>query len=698
MPQHRWDDDDDPEALSSPTAKKLHQRHSPTAAMAARARIALLGLRGRRMRLAAAAATALLVLLVCMAQRAAGPHLPTGFPGGESQAASRLPQAKHLGVPLSGPVGSHGSGLPGALAGVLGTGRGSGDVLVEFTAPGLFVPLSQALDGSHAEWPEEAPLIEAVPLRELSPPELVAFGGRPTLEQVLRQRQQQQQATSDGSPSVAATGGGVPASIAALAGGPTRGQTSADLANQIQSELQQAEEASQRAKREKEEATAKPQASVAAARGEATEESYQAATAALFQRAQGRQMLQQQLAQAHYPNIDLRFFLAQPASAELAAEWLPQLQEDLAHSNDIVVLRGPDTYLNLPNKTLRLMRYALAHPAVYTHVLKTDDDCYIRIGNVMEALVDDAPEQHASATAAPGAHGPRRLPALNRALREQMARDGSPLHSDGISLYNATRLVASAGSAAGRKYLDDAEGRPISLEQLAKDAVAAARQHQEQLQADKPARAGRPAGSTDGVQQEQQQQHAAASLAAPAGLVVEPTPRMHGVYLGCLENRGGFFPIRDPNSKWHMSDEELPDSAVPFAVKYLAGWGYVLSRDLVDHAVRKANLFRSRPEVAPPWFRPMAWEDVLMALLLMDVVAEPQDHPGFRAAWRACPSTTALKHLDVDAPQLFRGLYEQEMSGLWDAKPVQCSAGDFLPGDYSSWKAWRDSLPTVAHI
>lgn len=286
------------EALSSPTAKKLHQRHSPTAAMAARARIALLGLRGRRMRLAAAAATALLVLLVCMAQRAAGPHLPTGFPGGESQAASRLPQAKHLGVPLSGPVGSHGSGLPGALAGVLGTGRGSGDVLVEFTAPGLFVPLSQALDGSHAEWPEEAPLIEAVPLRELSPPELVAFGGRPTLEQVLRQRQQQQQATSDGSPSVAATGGGVPASIAALAGGPTRGQTSADLANQIQSELQQAEEASQRAKREKEEATAKPQASVAAARGEATEESYQAATAALFQRAQGRQMLQQQLAQA----------------------------------------------------------------------------------------------------------------------------------------------------------------------------------------------------------------------------------------------------------------------------------------------------------------------------------------------------------------------------------------------------------------
>ncbi len=52
-----------------------------------------------------------------------------------------------------------------------------------------------------------------------------------------------------------------------------------------------------------------------------------------------------------------------------------------------------------------------------------------------------------------------------------------------------------------------------------------------------------------------------------------------------------------------MSVEELPDSAVPFAVKYLEGWGYVLSRDLVDHVVRKANLFRIHPELAPPWFR-----------------------------------------------------------------------------------------------
>jgi hypothetical protein len=52
-----------------------------------------------------------------------------------------------------------------------------------------------------------------------------------------------------------------------------------------------------------------------------------------------------------------------------------------------------------------------------------------------------------------------------------------------------------------------------------------------------------------------------------------------------------------------MSHEELSDSAVPFAVKYLAGWGVVLSRDLMQHAVAKANLYTLHPELAPPWFK-----------------------------------------------------------------------------------------------
>ncbi len=41
---------------------------------------------------------------------------------------------------------------------------------------------------------------------------------------------------------------------------------------------------------------------------------------------------------------------------------------------------------------------------------------------------------------------------------------------------------------------------------------------------------------------------------------VLPTPRMHKVYLGCLENKGGFRPIRDSQSKWFISEGSMPDS------------------------------------------------------------------------------------------------------------------------------------------
>ncbi len=40
----------------------------------------------------------------------------------------------------------------------------------------------------------------------------------------------------------------------------------------------------------------------------------------------------------------------------------------------------------------------------------------------------------------------------------------------------------------------------------------------------------------------------------------------------------------------------------------------------------------------------------------------------------------------------------QELSGIWAVKTVQCSSGQFLPGDYYSWLRWRRSLPDVDAI
>lgn len=59
---------------------------------------------------------------------------------------------------------------------------------------------------------------------------------------------------------------------------------------------------------------------------------------------------------------------------------------------------------------------------------------------------------------------------------------------------------------------------------------------------------------------------------------------------------------------------------------------------------------------------------------------------------RTPPSRPQVKHLDVDAPALFRGLFEQDRSGLWDRKTVQCSSGDYWAGDYFLWRRWRNTV------
>jgi len=262
-----------------------------------------------------------------------------------------------------------------------------------------------------------------------------------------------------------------------------------------------------------------------------------------------------------FDNVDAKFFLAQPdgRGADAGAS---MLREELSRHGDIVVVRGRDLYENLPNKTLGILKYALSSPERYTHVLKTDEDCYVRVHKLMDIL--DPP-------------------------------DG---------------------------------------------------------------------------------------------------PQMENMYKGCMENRGGFFPIRDPKSKWYLRYDELDDyTAQPIrGTKYLAGWGYIVTRDVALHAMKKVYAWDNKLENVPLWYPVMKWEDVLMGILVSDKVSYPDSDFHFKAAWRACTNETAIRHLDLDAPGLMRGLHEQEISGLWDKKTVQCSTGSYVAGDYSGWKRWRNSV------
>jgi hypothetical protein len=397
-------DDADPEAAASPTAKKLHQRHSVgagTAAGAAKVCDALLptALRGRRRRQqAACGAVTLLVLLMCAFGRPPPQGTAVSLPGEEQAPAKSV--------------------SPPPATGLLQPAEAIAEVFVEFTAPGLYLPLSSALDLRLQPHTEEASLLAALPLGDPAPPEVVAFGGRPSLAQVLaerrRQQQQQRQRTfsRDASPLVGDGLNQLSGSQPPVEGGSSDGRTgssaSADLANAIQAELQQEAEAALRARREQAEkqqaAAAEPNPRGAREEGGAT------------QSAEGRHPLAQQpgsgdsdsgdagrvrmlvgvvsaccsdialnrrqairdtwalsvaevrrglkaclgseacgcsglsgsepppfrlrvdcwssATQPHaivficsqHENVDLRFFLAQPAAPELAAAWLPRLQ------------------------------------------------------------------------------------------------------------------------------------------------------------------------------------------------------------------------------------------------------------------------------------------------------------------------------------------------------------------------------------
>eukprot|EP01023_Acetabularia_acetabulum_P067766 TRINITY_DN9435_c4_g1_i1.p3 TRINITY_DN9435_c4_g1~~TRINITY_DN9435_c4_g1_i1.p3 ORF type:complete len:144 (+),score=33.89 TRINITY_DN9435_c4_g1_i1:3-434(+) len=136
----------------------------------------------------------------------------------------------------------------------------------------------------------------------------------------------------------------------------------------------------------------------------------------------------------------------------------------------------------------------------------------------------------------------------------------------------------------------------------------------------------------------------------------------------------------------------MPDKITPWGQTYAAGWGYVLSRDVAIYFSKKIDYYEKHPTQQPGWYSAMYWEDVLVGLIATDLVGEPQHHAGFKPAWRTCTNDTAVRHLDVDSPKLLFGLFEQDRSGLWGQKSVQCSSGNFVAGDYWGWRNWRDNL------
>ena len=61
---------------------------------------------------------------------------------------------------------------------------------------------------------------------------------------------------------------------------------------------------------------------------------------------------------------------------------------------------------------------------------------------------------------------------------------------------------------------------------------------------------------------------------------------------------------------------------VPWERKYLAGWGYVLSRDVAKYIAATVLRYERFPSLAPGWWRGLHWEDVMVGLLAGDYIGE----------------------------------------------------------------------------
>lgn len=78
-------------------------------------------------------------------------------------------------------------------------------------------------------------------------------------------------------------------------------------------------------------------------------------------------------------HVDVRFFLGRPMGATKAAID--------SKKDDEVFVNVDDGYPGLPAKTRAMCRYAVEHG--YTHLFKTDDDCYVRLDRLVASGFQD---------------------------------------------------------------------------------------------------------------------------------------------------------------------------------------------------------------------------------------------------------------------------------------------------------------------
>ncbi|KDD73496.1 hypothetical protein H632_c2118p0, partial [Helicosporidium sp. ATCC 50920] len=290
------------------------------------------------------------------------------------------------------------------------------------------------------------------------------------------------------------------------------------------------------------------------------------------------------------------------------------LEEEATQYGDLVVLPGAESYFELPLKTLELLGYALRSPCNFTHVLKTDDDVYVRPDRLLRVLEEGEFEFSV----------PIRAPADARTRFDglysgrYLERRAEQLEEEARRSEETRQRLQKFPRVPGARPLATAEGSTRAGSVESRPSVTAAALQSEIAQRSEAARRLESAQQPDAASftpeivlpsayhevpdpVEGAAQHTLAQALSGARLALSrratrtdvPRPWMQGVFVGQLDTNKsdvwpGWIPDRDSHHKWYLSEDRLsnPDARSLLGTRWISGWGYLLSRD-VAQAVRQ---------------------------------------------------------------------------------------------------------------
>lgn len=388
-------------------------------------------------------------------------------------------------------------------------------------------------------------------------------------------------------------------------------------------------------------------------------------------------------------NMVMKYVVGQPDPSSIDSA-CDVLTDEVEEEGDMVVVPGLDAYRNLSNKTLRVLEYGLLSPCNFTHIMKIDDDTYLRPAQLLKVLKETGrsgrQDLYLGAKAGKG-NNTYRVYTPNRDPKHRwyLSEEELPLSAEPqkVQYHHGWAYVLSRKTAAR------VVGKAIAIEAALKH-----RQMDEQLPSD-PVKEGRepPPPYTGSLHPASPETQALEGLDSVSQQVEKSSGGGPGE-TSSGDQLQGLDGDQDGTGKGGDGDQAGPGRG---------GDGEMVSDDRGPVHTTASSMVIAPPSgevstaggVIPPWWGILPWEDVMVGALLKGEV-EITEHHGFLQAHQSCSRTMVVKHLDNQALALLDQMHSEEhQPKMLIAGRMNCTVPGYRPNSMWSWKKWRNSQPDV---